>query len=57
MRLTKKDIRLFRIVSAAIVLVGLVVLLVSRIFGGILLLLGLFFLFTPYEEGDEIGKK
>ncbi len=55
MIVTKKDIRLFRTVSSIFCLISiLVILFLSKSFGAILLALSLFFLFTPYKEGDKI---
>jgi|GEM_PF-5095392 len=55
MYVTRKDIRLFRIVNilACMVSVG-VLIFFSKEIGGPLLALSLFFLFTPFKEGDEL---
>jgi len=56
MVLTKKDIRLFRIVCCIFCLISLfIALFLSKEIGAPLLALSLFFLFTPYNNGDKIG--
>lgn len=54
MRKTKEDIRLFRILSSVICFVGLMIVLFIGKFGYFVLALGLFFLLTPHEEGQDM---
>lgn len=55
MKLSKKDIKLFRKVNIIFALISvLIIIFISRAIGVGLLALSLFFLFTPYEEGDNI---
>ena len=55
MRINKKDIRLFRLVSAVFCLIAvMVILFVSKPIGFPMLAIGLMFLFTPYKPGDDI---
>lgn len=54
MRKTKEDIRLFRIVSVAICFIGLMIGLFVSQFGYFVVALGLFFLFTPHKEGEDM---
>lgn len=55
MKLSKKDIQIFRKVNIIFTLISiLIIIFVSKTVGAGLLVLSLFFLFTPYEEGDDI---
>ncbi|NOQ68217.1 hypothetical protein GQ568_02135 [Patescibacteria group bacterium] len=55
MKLSKKDITLFRKVNIIFALISiLIIIFASKTIGAGLLALSLFFLFTPYEEGDNI---
>lgn len=55
MKLSKKDIQLFRKVNIIFVIISFIIIIfVNKIIGVGLLVLSLFFLFTPYEEGDDI---
>ena len=55
MKLSKKDIKLFRKVNIIFALISiLIIIFVSKAIGAGLLALSLFFLFTPYEEGDDM---
>ena len=55
MILTKKDIRLFRIVCSVLCFISIfIILFLSKEFGAILLALSLFFLFAPHKEGAKI---
>ena len=55
MRLTKKNIKLFRIGCTVLVFISiLVIIFVDKKIGAPLLALSLFFLFTPYKVGDKV---
>jgi hypothetical protein len=55
MKLTKKDIRLFRKLNIIFALLSiLIILFLNKAVGASLLALSLFFLFTPYKDGDNI---
>lgn len=54
MKLSKKDIRRFRLIAGAMCIGSGIVMLVFGKIGGPLLAISLFFLFTPYKENDEI---
>ena len=55
MKLSKKDITLFRKVNIVFAFISiLIIIFVNKPIGFGLLALSLFFLFTSYEEGDDI---
>ncbi len=55
MKLNKKDIKLFRTVCLVLCFLSvLVIVFISKTFGSLLLAASLYFLFTPYSDGDEI---
>lgn len=55
MKLSKKDIWLFRKVNIIFALLSiLIIIFINKTIGAGLLALSLFFLFTPYKEGDII---
>ena len=56
MKLTKKDIRLFRTVNIIFAFISvLIIIFVAEKIGILLLILSLIFLFTPYKVGDDIN--
>ncbi len=55
MKLSKKDIMLFRKLNIIFALISiLITIFVNKMIGAGLLALSLFFLFTPYKKGDDI---
>lgn len=55
MKVTKKDLKLFRTINIIFVLISiLVILFINEKIGFGLLALSLFFLLAPYKEGDSV---
>lgn len=55
MRITKRDIIIYRMISTGIILISiLVILFLSKAVGYPMLALGLFFLFAPFKPGSDI---
>lgn len=55
MKLSKKDIKLFKTINVIFALISiLIILFLNKKIGAGLLALSLFFFFAPYEEGDDI---
>jgi hypothetical protein len=55
MKINKQDIILFRIVCSVICLISIfIIIFFSKAFGFPLLALSLYFMVTPYKDGDDI---
>ncbi len=51
----RKTLLMFRLISGVIVIIGLALaFFISKWIGGLILAIGIFFLFTPYKKDDII---